>query len=80
MIISIKDCILLAKLFYKNNDCETVALQKLRTVKGKKGFDLMHTVGLGKMILKFEKTGSFDVQSGRIGSMSVEKLAGTVQE
>ena len=54
MIVSVKDCVLLAKLLYKNNDCATVALQKFQTFKDmKKGFGPMIVVSLEKMIQKF---------------------------
>ncbi|GBM00545.1 hypothetical protein AVEN_77355-1 [Araneus ventricosus] len=33
MTVSLKDCSLLVKLFYKNNDCAPVALQKFPTLK-----------------------------------------------
>ena len=66
MTVSLKDCVLLLNLFYKNNDYARIALQKFLTLKGmKKDFDLMTVQGLLKMIQKFEKTGSFNVQSGR---------------
>ena len=66
MIVSLKDCTLLVKLFYKNNDCTPVALQRFRALKGmKKGVGPMIVQGLLEMTQKFEKTGSFDVQSGR---------------
>ncbi|CAL1272472.1 unnamed protein product [Larinioides sclopetarius] len=87
MTVSLKDCPLLVKLFYKNNDCAPVALQKFQTLKGmKKGVGPMTMQGLLKLIQKFEKTGSFAVQSGRgrkrIDSMVVEEvaLATAVQE
>ena len=66
MTISLKDCTLLVKLFHKNKDCAPVALQKFQIVKNmKKGIGTMTVQVLLKMIQKFEKTGSFDVQSGR---------------
>ena len=34
--VSLKECALLIKLFYKNNDCVPVALQKFRTFKDMK--------------------------------------------
>ena len=36
MTVSLKDCVLLVKLFYKNKDCAPVALQKFRILKGMK--------------------------------------------
>ncbi|MBJ5486920.1 hypothetical protein JGG36_24350, partial [Salmonella enterica subsp. enterica serovar Meleagridis] len=85
MGVALKDCALLVKLFYKNNDSAPVALQKFRTLKGmKKGVGPMTAVGLEKMIQKFEKTGSFDVQSGRgrkrLDSTVVDEVATAVQE
>ena len=67
------------KAFFKNNDCTSEALQKFRTLKGmKKYFASMTVQGLLKTIQKFEKTGSFDVQSGRerkrIDSTVVEEV------
>ena len=44
MIVSLKDCTLLVKLFYKNNDCTPVALQRFRALKGMKK-------GVGPMIV-----------------------------
>ena len=66
MTVSLKDCALLVKLFYMNIDCAQVALQKFQTLKAmKKGVCTITVQVLLKMIQKFEKTGSFDVQSGR---------------
>ena len=85
MIVSLKNCALLVNLFYKNNDCAPVALQKVRTLKGmKKGVGSLTVQGLLKMIQKFKKTGSFDVQSGRgmkrIDLAIVEEVDTVVQE
>ena len=44
MIVSLKDCNLLVKLFYRNNDYALVALQKFRKLKGMKK-------GVGPMIV-----------------------------
>ena len=66
LTVSLKDCVLLVMLFYKNHDHAPVALQKFRTLKGlKKGVGPTTVQVLSKMIQKLEKTGSFDVQSGR---------------
>ena len=83
--VSLKDCALLAKLFYKNNDCAPVALQKFLTLKGiKKGVGPMTVQGLLKIIQKFEKTSSFDEQSfrgrKRIDLVVVEDVATEMQE
>ena len=60
-IVSLKNCALLVKLFYKNNDCAPVSLQKFRTLRCmKKVVDPVSVQGLLRMIQKFEKTGSFD--------------------
>ena len=77
MTVLLKDFALFVKLYYNNNDCAPVALQKFRTLKCiKKGIGRMTVQGLFKMIQKFEKTGYFDVQSRRgekkIDSMVVE--------
>ena len=67
MTISLNDWSLLVKLFYENIDCVSVALQKFRTLKGmKKDVGPITVQGLLKMIQKFKKIGSFDVQSGRV--------------
>ena len=85
MTISLKDCTLLIKLFYKNNECAQVALQKFWTLKGKKkGLGLRTVKSPLEMFRKFEETGSYDVQSDRekkrIDSMVVEEVATAVQE
>ena len=55
MTVSLKVCALLVKLFYKNNDCTPIALQKFRALKRmKKGVGPMTVQGLSKMIQKFE--------------------------
>ena len=49
--VLLKDYALFVKLFYKNNDCAPVALQKFRAFKGMKyGFGSMTVQGLLKMI------------------------------
>lgn len=85
MTVSMKDRALLVKLYYKNDDCAKLALQKFRSLKGfKKGVGPMTAKGLEKMIVKFEKTGSFGVQPGRgrkrIDSTSVDEVATAMQE
>ena len=56
MTVSLKDCTLLVKLFYKNDDYAPVALQKFWTLKGmKKGVGLMTVQCLIKIIQEFEK-------------------------
>ncbi|GBN58893.1 hypothetical protein AVEN_84747-1 [Araneus ventricosus] len=78
MTVSLKDCALLVKLFYKNNDLGTCSSAKVPDTQGP-----MTVQGLLKMIQKFEKTGSFSVQSGRgrkrIDSTVVEEVAGGVE-
>ena len=83
MTVSLKDCTLLVKIFYKNNHCEPVAIQKFRTLNGmKKSYGPMTVQGLLKVIQKFKKTGSFNEQSGRgrkrIDSTVVEEVATAV--
>ncbi|GFV95406.1 uncharacterized protein TNCV_4574081 [Trichonephila clavipes] len=73
------------KVFYKNNDCAPIALQKFWTLKAmKKCFGSMNAQGLEKIIRKFEDTGAFYVQSGRgrkrVNSTGVEEVATTMQE
>ncbi|GBN36744.1 hypothetical protein AVEN_222292-1 [Araneus ventricosus] len=54
------------KLFYKNGDCAAIALKKFRTLKGlRSGSGPMTALGLKKMIVKFEESGSFDEKCGR---------------
>ena len=77
-------CALLVKLFYKNNDCTSSSAEIPDIVQGyEKGIALMDVHGLLKMIPKFERTVSFDVQSGtgrkRIDSTIAEELATVVQ-
>ena len=67
MGVSLQDRPLLVKLSYKNDDCVKVVLQKFRTLKGiKKGVGPMSVMGLKQMMQKFETTGLFDVQPGRL--------------
>ncbi|GFW29597.1 uncharacterized protein TNCV_3934651 [Trichonephila clavipes] len=85
MTVSLKDCALLVKLFYKNNDCASIALLKFRTLKDmKKGVGPMTTQSPEKMIQKFEETDSFHVQSGRgrkrVNSTVVDGVATVVQK
>ncbi|GBM67353.1 hypothetical protein AVEN_270413-1 [Araneus ventricosus] len=84
MTLSLKDRVLLAKLFY-NGDCAAIAMKKFRTLKGlRSGSVPMTAFGLKKMIDKFEGSGSFDVKCGRgrktIASPSVEDVATALQE
>ena len=66
MTVSLKDYALLVKLFFKNNDYAPVSLQKFQTMKAmKKGIGRITLQDQVKKIQKFEKTSSFDVQSGR---------------
>lgn len=66
MTLSMNDRALLVKLFHKNGDSATAALNKFRIVKGlEKGCGLMSPNGLKKIIKKFEDTGSLEVKSGR---------------
>ncbi|GBN57629.1 hypothetical protein AVEN_214645-1 [Araneus ventricosus] len=85
MTISLKDRVLLVKLFYKNGDCPAIALKKFWSLKGlRSGSGPMTAFGLKKMIDKFEELGSFDLKCGRgrkaIASTSVEDVATTLQE
>ena len=60
--LSLKDCALLVKLFYKNNDCASINSAEVPdlVLKGtKKGVGPMIVQGLLKIIQKFEKSGSF---------------------
>ena len=80
MTVSMKDCFLLVKVFYKNNDCAPVALQKFSTLRFmKKGVCPMTVQDLLKIIQKFKKTFSLFVQSGRerkrIDSTVVEEVS-----
>ncbi|GBL94545.1 hypothetical protein AVEN_235631-1 [Araneus ventricosus] len=64
MTVSLKDCALLVKLFYKNNDCAPVALQEFRTLKDMKK-------GVGPMTVQtdeghFHLTGYVNTQNCRI--------------
>ncbi|GBM92695.1 hypothetical protein AVEN_225634-1 [Araneus ventricosus] len=83
MTLSLKESALLVNLFYKNGECSTIALKKLRALKGlRSDSGLMTAFGLKKMIDKFR--GSFDVKCGRgrkaIASTSVEDVATALQE
>ncbi|GBM30366.1 hypothetical protein AVEN_21481-1 [Araneus ventricosus] len=85
MTRSLKDLALLVKLFYKNGDCEAIALKKFRTFKGlRSGSGPTTAFGLKKTIDKFEESDSFDVKCGRmrkaIASMSAENVAIALQE
>lgn len=56
---------LLLKLFYKNDDCAQVTLQKFQILKGlKKCFHVITALHLEKMIWKFENKGFFGVLPG----------------
>ena len=55
MTISMKVCDVFAMLFYKNNDCAP------NTEGYKKGTNSMTAMGLEKIIQKFKKASSFDV-------------------
>ena len=83
--VLLKYCSLIIKLLHMNKDCAPVARQKFRSVKGmKKGVDPMTVQYMLKMIQKLNKTGSFDVQSGRgrkrFDWTIVEEVATAVQE
>ena len=72
-------------MFYTNNDCAPVVLKKFRTLKGmKKGVNLTTMQSLLKIIQKFKKMASFDVQSGKgwkgIDLTVVEEVVTAVQE
>ena len=85
--VSLKNCALLVKLFYKNNDYAPVSLHKFQKLKGMKKGSPMTVQGLVKMIKKFEMTGFFDMQSGRgkkridltITERGVERWSETMQ-
>ncbi|GBM56010.1 hypothetical protein AVEN_45152-1 [Araneus ventricosus] len=62
MTLSLKDRVLLVKLFHKNGDCAAVALKKFRALKGlRSGSGPISAFGLKKIIDKFEEEGSFDM-------------------
>ncbi|PRD30615.1 UNVERIFIED_CONTAM: hypothetical protein NCL1_25885 [Trichonephila clavipes] len=80
LTVSLNDRALLVKLFYKNNNCAPIALEKFPTLKGmKKSTGPMIAFGLEKVIQKFENTGSFHLQSDRgrkrVNSTVVEEVA-----
>ena len=62
MTVSLKDCALLVKLFYKNYDCTPVALQWFQTLKSM-NIGLLTVHCLLKIAPKFEKISSFDLQT-----------------
>lgn len=64
--VSLKKHVLPVKYFYKNNYSARIALQMFRILKGMKtGVGTMTAVVLEEIIQKFEKQGSFDLQSNR---------------
>ena len=67
-----KNCALLLKLFYMNNDCVPIELRPQKHMK--KSVGLMSIVGMEKIIQNFKK-GSFGRGSKRIYSTSVEEMA-----
>ena len=63
---SLQERTLLVNLYYKNDNCARVVLQKFRTLKGiKKGVGPASVMVLKQMMQNFGTTGSFDVQPGR---------------
>jgi hypothetical protein len=83
MAVTMCDRALLVKLYYKNDDCAPIALQKFRTLKGmRKGAGPMSAKGLVNMVTKFEET--FNVKPGRgrkrNAPSSVEDVATALQE
>ena len=61
MTVSLKNCALLVKLFYNNNDWALVDLQVFRTAKSIiKSVGPMSVQSVLQMVQKFEKTGSVD--------------------
>ncbi|GBN38544.1 hypothetical protein AVEN_98491-1 [Araneus ventricosus] len=80
MTLSLKNGALLVKNFYKNGDCAAIPLEKFRTLKSlRSGSGPMTAFSFKKMIDKFEESGLFDVNWGRvrkaIASTSVEDVA-----
>ena len=56
MGVSLQHRALLVKLYYKNDDCARVVLQKFRTLKGiKEGVGPMSVMGLKQIMQNFEK-------------------------
>ena len=74
MSLSIKDLYLLAKLFYKYDECAVEALKKFQWRKGmEKGCGPIPAKSLKKIIGEFGKIGSFEVISGRGGNQLIRR-------